>query len=283
MKLINLNLRLNDLFILKDTNWHIQTGESWALLGTNASGKTSLAQLISGAIPATSGEITERPQRVAWVSLESQQQIYERELYRDDTDFMDKLDAGTTVRELLCEAAPWSKHHDQLAEMLNLSTLLDRGYRLLSSGEGRKLMLAIALLQQPELLILDEPFEGLDAASRTELHGVINQLIEAGHWLLLMVNQQADISSGFTRLALLDKGELRFTGDMPADLAEQWQHLQATRSQTLQLPERQSQFQLADWPETKPLLEIENGFVQYDDTYQFKDLNWQLLPAHIRK
>ncbi|TCS43719.1 molybdate ABC transporter ATP-binding protein ModF [Reinekea marinisedimentorum] len=279
MKLINLNLRLNKQTILNNINWHIQPGECWALLGTNASGKTSLAQIISGELAPSSGEIAGRPVQVAWVSLEAQQHIYERELYRDDTDFMDQLDAGTTVKELMCETAPWSDRHQQLAAALQLTPLLDRGYRLLSSGEGRKLMLANALLSEPELLILDEPFEGLDAASRNELHQVINQLIANGQWLLLMVNQQDDICSGFSQLALLDKGELRFTGAMPNDLAEQWQHLLTLRNKPMPLPARQSQFQLDDWPENKPLVHIENGFVQYDDTYQFQGLNWQLLPG----
>jgi molybdate transport system ATP-binding protein len=279
MKLKNLNLQRNKHLILKNICWHMNTGESWALLGTNASGKTSLAQIISGELTDFTGKIIDQPEHVAWVSLESQQEVYERELYRDDTDFMDQLDTGTTVKELMCEVAPWSARHEELSEVLNLTTLLERGYRLLSSGEGRKLMLAIALLKVPDLLILDEPFEGLDAASRADLHKVINRLIDNGHWLLLMVNQQADICTGFKKLALLDKGELNFTGDMPANLSQQWQHLLELRAQHIPLPARQSQFQLDNWPKNKPLVEIDHGFVQYDETFQFHNLNWRLTPG----
>ncbi|TXR54667.1 molybdate ABC transporter ATP-binding protein ModF [Reinekea thalattae] len=279
MKLNHLSVQLGTQTILNDLNWSIEAGQSWALLGTNASGKSTLAKLICGELDASKGELTERPHRAISVSLENQQAIYEQELYRDDSDFMDRIDHGSSVRQLMEEIAPWSAEHDRLVAQLRLETLLTRGYRLLSSGEARKVMIARALLQQPELLILDEPFEGLDANSREELQQRIKSLIQQGYWLILMVNQLADLGEGFSKLAILDKGRLVYSGDFPEQLEQQWQTLTQLNKQPWQLPERQSKFQLADWPNDKPLVDLKQGFVQYDDRFQFRDLDWQLLPG----
>ncbi len=278
MQLIDINVTVDQQNILRNIHWQLRQGQSWAVLGTNACGKSSLAKVFTGELKPT-GAIIDAPKNIRWVSLESQQELYERELYRDDTDFMDQLDSGTLVTDLLTEGVAWSPLHEQLVHTLNMQSLLTRGYRLLSSGEGRKVMLARALLAKPDLLILDEPFEGLDAASRAELHKVLNNLISLGQGLMLLVNQQDDISTGFSHIALMDQGQLLFTGKRPSDLKQQWHHLLELKHKAVELPARQSEFQLDDWPDQQPLVRLNQGFVQYDETYQFQNLNWAIFPG----
>jgi len=278
MQLIDVSVTIQNQTVLDRINWHVPAGQSWVVLGTNASGKSTLARLLTGDLACTQGRIDD-PIQAAWVSLESQQELYERELYRDDTDFMEQLDDGTSVSALLTEIAPWSDQHDQLVTVLHLAPLLQRGYRLLSAGEGRRVMLARALLAQPALLILDEPFEGLDPASRLDLHRILGELIEQGQQLILLINQRSDLVAGFPYLALLDKGALLFSGAMPAELDQAWQQLLAIGRPMPELPPRQSAYQLANWPDHQPLVDLVDGFVQYDETYQFRDLNWQLQPG----
>ncbi|WP_196158553.1 molybdate ABC transporter ATP-binding protein ModF [Reinekea sp. G2M2-21] len=279
MQLTNVTVQKEQHRILDNLNWTLNRGESWTLLGTNASGKSTLARLLTQELGDYQGSLDTDGKRVEWVSLESQQALYERELYRDDTDFMDHLDEGTPVKALLEEITPWSTSVAELCDKLHLGALLQRGYRMLSTGEGRRVMLARSLLSQPDLLILDEPFEGLDAQSRDDLHRVLNELIDHGQGLLLLVNQRADIASHCTHLALLDKGQLLFTGAMPDDLEAQWQHLLSVRHHDVQLPDRQSGYQLDTWQQEQPLVELVDGFVQYDDTFQFQQFNWQLKPG----
>ena len=279
MQLLNVTVKKEKHLIVDQLNWTLAENESWALLGTNASGKSTIARLLTQELAPSSGTVNTDNKRVEWVSLESQQSLYERELYRDDTDFMDQIDEGTSVKTLLSEICPWGEHSERLCDTLQLRHFLERGYRMLSTGEGRRVMLARALLSQPDLLILDEPFEGLDASSRLELHSVLNDLISQGQTLLLLVNQRADIVSQCSHLALLDKGQLLFTGLMPADLEQQWQHLLQVRQHDVELPARQSDYQLAHWQQAQPLVELDDGFVQYDETYQFRDFNWRLLPG----
>jgi molybdate transport system ATP-binding protein len=275
MQLIDVSVTIQNQTVLDRINWHVPAGQSWVVLGTNASGKSTLARLLTGDLVCTQGRIDD-PIQATWVSLESQQELYERELYRDDTDFMEQLDDGTTVSALLMEIASWSDQHDQLVTVLHLTSLLQRGYRLLSAGEGRRVMLARALLAKPALLILDEPFEGLDPASRLDLHRILGELIEQGQQLILLINQLSDLVVGFPYLALLDKGTLLFSGAMPADMEQTWQQLLAIDRPMLELPPRQSTYQLANWPDHQPLVDLVDGFVQYDETYQFRAFNWQL-------
>ncbi|MBB3047946.1 molybdate transport system ATP-binding protein [Litorivivens lipolytica] len=282
MQLHNISLTLGGKTVLSEINWQIPPGECWGILGTNASGKSSLAQVLSGELSAE-GEITGLPERVLWVSLESQQALYEDELYRDESDLTNEIDEGRTVRQLLEEIAPWSPTHKQLCETLNLSALLDRGYRRLSSGEGRRALLACALLQKPDLLILDEPFEGLDQQSYAQLKQSLNALVLQGQWLMLVVNQSAQLIDECRHVALLDAGKMLYQGPRPEELESVWQQLDRHRKSLPQLPPRNPEFQLPSWPDEKPLLVFTNAFVQYGDTFQFRDFNWQLQPGqHTR-
>lgn len=279
MQLHHIDLRLSGRDILKDIHWQLVPGQCWAILGANASGKSALAQVMSDELPPTAGVVHQRPNIVRWVSLESQQSLYEDELYRDESDLINEVDEGRSVRELLQEIAPWSPRHDQLCDTLALRHLLDRGYRRLSSGEGRRTLLARALLEQPDLLILDEPFEGLDAENYAHLHTALNALVDTGQWLVLVVNQTAHIIDACRHIALLDNGRLVFNGERPDELETVWQQLDRHRDTLPALPQRSEEFQLPAWPTDKALLEIEEGFVQYGDIYQFRNFNWRLLPG----
>jgi molybdate transport system ATP-binding protein len=263
------------------TDWTLLPGERWVLLGGNGSGKSTLARLLCSELSPASGNLKDPPVRVHWLSLENQQALYERELYRDDTDLIDHIDPGTTVRALMEEIAPWSGRHDALVTILGMDDVLERGYRLLSSGEGRKVMLARAVLEQPDLLLLDEPYEGLDPKARQDLETALGQLADQGQWLMLLINQRQDIPVWASHLALLDKGRLVLNGAADDVQAHpDWQAALAfTRAEALTLPPRQSAFQLPDWPADKPLVDLRNGRVEYATGVQFEGVDWQLMPG----
>lgn len=279
MQLTNASVTINGHAVLKDLSWSIESGTHWQVLGTNASGKSTLARLLSGDLEADRGHIDRQGKQVQWLSLESQQALYERELYRDDTDFMDQLDTGTPVRELLTEIAPESDHFRQVCEQLDLTRLLDRGYRLLSTGEGRRVMLARAMLAQPDMLILDEPFEGLDRDSVANLRALLaNGQIEHTQ-LVLLVNQSEDLMSSFGHLVLMHQGEFLFQGPMPEDTQLIWQALEAQQPTEVDLPAVPAEYQLGHWQADDALVRLQDGFVQYGDNFQFKGLNWTLKPG----
>lgn len=140
------------------------------LTGANGSGKSGLARALEARVAGAH-----------LLSAESQQLFFEAELARDDSNFHQGVDTSSTVRELVGEAG---RAHP-LFRALRLEGLWERGYRLLSTGEARKALLLRAVLGAPSLLILDDPFDGLDREARAELSRAIVEL--AGHLPVIVV------------------------------------------------------------------------------------------------
>ncbi|HVZ74903.1 MAG TPA: ATP-binding cassette domain-containing protein [Polyangia bacterium] len=124
------------------------------LIGPNGSGKSTAARALEARVSGA-----------RLLSAESQQAFYEAELAADEANFQQGVDTSRSVRELLGEDG---RRHPLFAAF-RLEPLWDRRYRQLSTGEARKVLLLRAVLAAPSLLILDDPFEGLDRAACAEL------------------------------------------------------------------------------------------------------------------
>ncbi len=254
-------------------HWEIKPDECWAVLGRNGSGKNILGQLIVGAIKPDSGDYEAPAGNINIVSFESQQELYELELKSDDTDFIDHIDPGTTVRELLDlkDTVP-----DEL-KFLGLSDILDRGYRLLSSGEGRKTLLAQALLQKPDFLVLDEPYDSLDIPSRKELSNYFEKLLaEKTLQLLFLLNSQEEISPWHTHLAIMEKGEIIAQGKRQ-DILDNPEITALLNFNPATLPDWPEGLSIDSLPEV--LVSLKNGKVNYGDTIIFKELELEIKPG----
>ena len=136
-------LKANSLFL---HDWEIQAGETWCVIGGNASGKGLLASVLTGELKPESGEIDSLPSPARCVSFEQQHVFYEEQLRNDDTNFIDRLDTGCTGLEVLQQSGCSRSTAIELADRLGVGYILERGYRLLSSGEARKLMLLKEIL-----------------------------------------------------------------------------------------------------------------------------------------
>lgn len=247
--------------------WQLLPHQCWAVLGRNGSGKRHLADLLSGQSTPEAGSLTHAWRNIVVLSFERQQALYEQELRNDDTDFIDRLDPGTTVRELLGIGAQLP----QALHFLGLEKLLDRSYRLLSSGEARKTLLAQALLQHPDFLILDEPFDSLDLQAKAQLGNFFAELIKEGHTtLLFLLNTIEDLHSWHTHLAVMEKGNLLAQGPRATLLADP-ALLALLRFDPATLP---------PWPEplrhdtpASVLVDLHKGHVSYGDTLIFSGLD----------
>jgi molybdate transport system ATP-binding protein len=131
--------------------------------GPNGSGKSRAARALAARVPGS-----------RLLSAESQQAFYEAQLVADESNFRGGVDTSSKVRELLGEAG---RRHPLFAAW-RLEALWERGYRLLSTGEARKVLLLEAVLSAPSLLILDDPFDGLDRAACAELALGIQHIAE---------------------------------------------------------------------------------------------------------
>ena len=143
-------------------------GESWCLYGSNKSGINEFLELLSGNFTPEIINELRLPSSPAVISFRIQQDIFEEELKKDDTDFMDRIDPGTPARAFL----PRERLDDPLIDRFHMRPVLDNGYRQLSSGQARKLLILEALLKGCSCLILDSPYDGLDRESCRELDRV---------------------------------------------------------------------------------------------------------------
>ncbi|MEY8769868.1 molybdate ABC transporter ATP-binding protein ModF [Erwinia sp. ACCC 02193] len=255
----------------------IRAGESWAFVGANASGKSSLARALAGELAAARGEVvnTFRPTRL---SLEQLQKLVSEEWQRNNTDMLspDEEDTGRTAADIIQQEVRDEARCRQLAGTFGIASLLDRRFKYLSTGETRKTLLCQALMAEPDLLILDEPFDGLDVASRANLAQVLAQLHQQGHTLVLVLNRFDDIPDFVERVGVLAECELTHVGAREAILAEALV-AQLAHSENLQgmaLPEADDASAKTALSSQTPLVVLRDGVVSYNDRPVLNHLDW---------
>jgi len=172
----------------------------------------------------------------------------------------------------------------ELVEKFGLSHLLDRAFRKLSTGETRKVMLIRALSSKPDLLILDEPFDGLDADTLAMLQQHLASIIDTTP-MVMVLNRFDEMPSFITHVAYLEKdghdsGKLAFKVDRKDEsaFAELYQllHLKTT---DLQVPETDPASKLPALDPQQPLVTLTDATIKYGDTVIVDKLNWTIEPG----
>lgn len=208
-----INARTETLFVER---FSARPGEAWCIFGSIHSGIYEFFRLITGDMPGVSADVLELPETPGIVSFKKQQAVYESELKKDDTDYMDRVDAGTPARNFILDA----DGHSDLVEAFHLTKCLDQGFRELSTGQVRKLMLLSEFSKNPSCLMVETPFEGLDSLSCREVGEALNHLYRTGTALLLFVCNRSDIPSWCTHIGVMAQGSLVFQG--PREAGIQW-------------------------------------------------------------
>ena len=222
IKLENVTLRVRDRLLLPHTDWQIESGQQWAILGPNGSGKTSLVKALTGEVPIVRGKLSlsksaATASRTGYVSFEQHQRLIAREEKREESRwFSGDLERFTTVYETLLESCPQpgssARAVEQTAVDLKIQDLLERNIRVLSTGEMRKVQLARILINSPEILILDEPFDGLDSSSREGLAKIINGLMDDSRTVILVTHRRREILPNISHVLGLSAGRVVFQG-----------------------------------------------------------------------
>src|SRR5476649_2682047 len=165
------SFRLNDTHTLTIDRLDLRAGQSWAFVGANGSGKSALARALADELALLGGQRHSDFQRVARLSFEQLQKLVADEWQRNNTDLLSEGedDTGRTTGQIIQHDRQDPEFCRRLARQFGIEHLLERRFKYLSTGETRKTLLCQALMAQPDLLILDEPFDGLDVASRTQL------------------------------------------------------------------------------------------------------------------
>ena len=218
LTLKNVTNRLWNKPILKNINWTIELGQSWAILGPNGAGKTTLAKLILGQLPYSG--VIQRDEKIsnfseiAHVSLEQQKILVAREEKKDlYEEYSGNEEHLLTGHEYMDPEGKNSKETLKIAAKLGLKSILENPMRYYSNGETRKTLIGKALLSDPKMLILDEPFEGLDFNSVIWLKQTISSLIKKGLAILLISNRVEDLVPEITHVLCLNSGEVFAKGE----------------------------------------------------------------------
>ena len=284
----NVTLRVRDTFLLPGTNWQINKGQHWAILGPNGAGKTSLVKALSGEVPVVKGKIHFPPastaeNRTGYVSFEQHQRLIAREEDRNESRyFSGHLNTVTTVFETLIESCtdPGSSAIDveQVASKLQIEYLLERGIQALSTGEMRKIQIARMMINSPQILILDEPFGGLDRHSRNDLARIIEDLMDDTRTVILVTHRQREILPKISHVLALREREVIFQGRKEDVLTPSLMErlYPSCTNLALTLPARADRRKDVTRAITKILVFMKNVTVKYENTTVLDKVNWKM-------
>lgn len=263
----------------------LNQGQHTVIIGPNGSGKSALAALIAGQGELLKGE-RKAPQHIAWVSVEQQQALIEAEKQKDCADILDIIPVPTTVEAILFEQVEKDQIEPtfltRILDIFLLQPLLQRPFRALSTGETRKLLLAKALLSQPQLLILDEPWDGLDQTACEKLSALLQE-ISSELTLIFVVNRLTEVPEYCGQLVLMEAGKIQWQREVDNNLDAQLTHIKQLRhlqQTSLSLPAKDEE-RFAPHPlnAKAPLVKLTHAKVNYGDKIVFDKLNWTIMPG----
>lgn len=188
--------------VLKGLELDIRKGEIFALLGVNGAGKTTTLECMEGLRKYDDGSIIVNGRM--GIQLQSA-----------------SLPACIKPMEAIQLFAKWNKARidHAMLEALNIGELAQKQYTDMSTGQKRRLHLALALISNPDIVFLDEPTAGLDVEGRISLHELIRRLKSQGKTIILASHDMAEVETLCDRIAILHDGRIAFLGT-PADLTE---------------------------------------------------------------
>lgn len=204
-------------FIAVDSvSFRVGLGESFALIGPNGAGKTTTLRIVTGLIKPTSGTI-----RVLGGDPSSKEVRRRMSILPEDAGVYEKLSSWETIyyygllRGLNKREA--EQRTDELIKQLGLETKRNEFGSRLSKGLKRKVLLGMCLVNDPDLLILDEPTDGLDVRSARNVRDLLNTLVAEGKSIVVTSHNMAEIQNVAKTIALIDKGKITALGE-PAQL-----------------------------------------------------------------
>lgn len=223
VELRGVTVRREGVPVLRDVNWRVETADRWVILGPNGSGKTTLLQVAGARLWPTAGTVevlgarlgavdvrTLRP-RVALVSGAVTRQL-RADLPARDVVMSGRHGALETWWNRYSQE-DWDKA-DGLLELGGVGDVGERPFGVISEGERQQVLLARALVSDPELLLLDEPFAGLDLGARERLLVRLTALAAdlGSPPIVLVTHHCEEIPPGFTHAGLISDGELVAAG-----------------------------------------------------------------------
>lgn len=211
LKVLNVNKNFMDKKAVDNISFTIDSPGVFGLLGTNGAGKTTTIRMLLGIIKKDSGEITWNGKEVTRKNvnfgyLPEERGIYPKSKIQDQLVYFGEL-KGMTKDVAEKAVAYWAKRLE-LEEYLNLPA------EKLSKGNQQKVQFITAVMHDPELIILDEPFSGLDPINTQLLRDVILELVEKGKYIVMSSHQMTAIEEFCREVIIVNRGKTVLKGNL---------------------------------------------------------------------
>lgn len=198
--------------LLKNINLHIARGENVGIVGPNGCGKTTLIKLVQGILKPGSGSIRYKGNRVAWGDqCQGMAYVGDPEFTTENLGLPANRTVGSVIDTLLAlNGKTRDTAVNKVFETLKVTHLFEKAIAHLSAGERKRVMLSLLFLQEPELIILDEPFEWLDKEMRPYLMNRLKEFYCSKRTgILLISHNDIEIDHLTDKVYRLENGELR--------------------------------------------------------------------------
>ena len=293
IEVINGVARHPDYRLAEPVNFVLHEGEQLAILGPNGSGKTKLVNTLIGRYPLLMNEVRydfgEHSHRMVcdnihYMAFRDSYGDADGSYYYQQRWHSQDVELSPTVRSVLPEVGD-DEYVAALYRDFGIEALLGKQLVMLSSGELRRLQIVKALMTNPRVLIMDNPFIGLDAQTRTQLTDLLQRLIaERGLQLILVVSRREDIPNFVTRVVEMEERS-------PLTPLEENLVSRCLQAPSLRGPTRKErrlrrllvyQHQgvcfgsLAGGEAPSPIISFRNVTLRYGEHTIFKDLSWEV-------
>lgn len=213
LEVINVKKTFEDVEALKDVSFSIERGNSLGLLGKNGAGKSTIIRLIMNLFYPDKGEILldNKPLHKMLDNIKIGYLPEERGLYSDVAIGEQMIYFGR-LRGLSSNTA--KNNAKKILDVVEASDYYQRKPSTLSKGNQQKIQLAIALINDPDILILDEPFSGLDPINSQILKQVVRKSVEDGKLVIFSSHQMSSVEEFCKDICIINKGKVVLKGNL---------------------------------------------------------------------
>ena len=207
----NISKTFGEVQALKDLSFVIEKGKALGLLGRNGAGKTTAIRILLGILPSDTGKVLVDNKKLsfdenAFGYLPEERGLYLKYTVKSQLMHFASL-YGMKKKEALNSIEYWLKKFE-------ISEYLNKKVETLSKGNKQKIQLIVAVMHDPEVIILDEPFSGLDPVNVELFKTVIRELLSKGKTLIFSSHRMADVEEFCDDIIMLKKGETILQGNL---------------------------------------------------------------------
>lgn len=213
-----MNLRINQInkyfgeaHVLQDVSFNVESGQIFGFLGRNGAGKTTAMRILMDVFKATSGEIyineqVFKPSKFKIGYLPEERGMYSKSTVKDQLLYFSML-RGAEKKEALASLTYWTKKFE-------IDQYLDQKLETLSKGNQQKVQITQAFINEPDILILDEPFSGLDPVNSKVFQDALVEYIDEDKIIIFSSHQMSYVESFCDQIAIIDHGSIVLNGSL---------------------------------------------------------------------